>query len=215
MKFRYDAYSLSSNQFSFGALNFEQSFFCLPEFLKLSSCSSHYDLHNLPQILKADEDSEADEDMRSSIEKVSDEGPRKPEHLAIEIPSNAEKIMLFKSSREATPQAENSSERTLSGGLRSPGTPVPRNAILQRINSKISTRSYQLGHQLSRKWSTGAGPRIGCVADYPVQLREKALDFVKLSPVYPSTPNANHSVPTLITMAGPALGIHDGFKQLR
>ncbi|KAI6674126.1 hypothetical protein NL676_002032 [Syzygium grande] len=167
------------------------------------------------QILKADEDSEADEDMRSSIEKVSDEAPRKPEHLAIEIPSNAEKIMLFKSSREATPQAENSSERTLSGGLRSPGTPVPRNAILQRINSKISTRSYQLGHQLSRKWSTGAGPRIGCVADYPVQLREKALDFVKLSPVYPSTPKANHSVPTLITMAGPALGIHDCFKQLR
>ncbi|KAI6674131.1 hypothetical protein NL676_002037 [Syzygium grande] len=167
------------------------------------------------QILKADEDSEADEDMRSSIEKVSDEGPRKPEHLAIEIPSNAEKIMLFKSSREATPQAEKQFRKDLIWWPSGPGTPVPRNAILQRINSKISTRSYQLGHQLSRKWSTGAGPRIGCVADYPVQLREKALDFVKLSPVYPSTPKANHSIPTLITMAGPASGIPDSFKQLR
>ncbi|KAK3405831.1 IQ domain-containing protein IQM3 [Eucalyptus grandis] len=139
------------------------------------------------QILKAEEDSEADEDKRSGIEKVSDEGPRKPEHLAIEIPSHAEKIALFESSQEATPQAETTCERTFSGGLRSPGTPVPRNAILQRINSKNATRSYQLGHQLSRKWSTGAGPRIGCVADYPVQLREKALGFVKLSPLYPST----------------------------
>ncbi|KAF8041942.1 hypothetical protein BT93_A0521 [Corymbia citriodora subsp. variegata] len=155
------------------------------------------------QVLKVDEDSEADVDKRSGIEKVSDEGPHKPEHLTIEVPSNEEKVVLFKSSQEATPQAETTCERTLSGGLHSPGTPVPRNAILQRINSKIMTRSYQLGHQLSRKWSTGAGPRIGCVADYPVQLREKALDFVKLSPVYPSTPNANHPIPTRMLMSCP------------
>ncbi|KAI3434000.1 uncharacterized protein J3R85_006979, partial [Psidium guajava] len=157
------------------------------------------------QVLKANEDSEADEDMRSSVEKASGEGPRKPEHLAIEVPSNAEKVNLFKPSQEAIPQAESSSQRTLSGGLQSPGTPVPRNAILERINSKNMTRSYQLGHQLSRKWSTGAGPRIGCVADYPVQLREKALDFVKLSPAYPSTPRANH--PVLMMTASPASGI--------
>ena len=58
-------------------------------------------------------------------------------------------------------------KRTLSGGLQSPRADVPKKAILQRINSKKATKSYQLGHQLSHRWSTGAGPRIGCVADYP------------------------------------------------
>ncbi|KAL3581279.1 hypothetical protein D5086_015611 [Populus alba] len=39
-------------------------------------------------------------------------------------------------------------------------------------NPRNEASSYQLGHQLSLKWSTGAGPRIGCVADYPLKLRE-------------------------------------------
>ncbi|KAG0486392.1 hypothetical protein HPP92_008487 [Vanilla planifolia] len=34
----------------------------------------------------------------------------------------------------------------------------------------------------SRKWSTGAGPRIGCVKKYPSDLRCKALEKVNLSP---------------------------------
>ena len=73
-------------------------------------------------------------------------------------------------------------KRTLSGGLQSPKADVPRKAILERMKSKSKTSSYQLGHQLSRKWSTGAGPRIGCVADYPVEVRVQALEFVNLSP---------------------------------
>ncbi|KAL4367768.1 hypothetical protein GQ457_05G024860 [Hibiscus cannabinus] len=32
------------------------------------------------------------------------------------------------------------------------------------------------------KWSTGVGPRIGCVRDYPAQLQFKALEHVNLSP---------------------------------
>ncbi|XP_044506746.1 IQ domain-containing protein IQM3 [Mangifera indica] len=72
--------------------------------------------------------------------------------------------------------------RTLSGGLQSPRAEVPKTAILQRINSKKAANSYQLGNQLSLKWTTGAGPRIGCVADYPVELRVQALEFVNLSP---------------------------------
>jgi hypothetical protein len=51
--------------------------------------------------------------------------------------------------------------------------------ILNRINSK---RSYQLGKQLSLQWSTGAGPRIGCVRDYPSELQFLALEEVSLSP---------------------------------
>ncbi|XP_073062809.1 IQ domain-containing protein IQM3-like [Primulina eburnea] len=73
-------------------------------------------------------------------------------------------------------------KRTLSGGLRSPKADVPKTAILERINSKRAAKSYQLGHQLSIKWSSGAGPRIGCVADYPVELRLQALELTNLSP---------------------------------
>ena len=80
-------------------------------------------------------------------------------------------------------------KRTLSGGLQSPRAEVPKMAILQRINSKKAAKSYQLGHQISLKWSTGAGPRIGCVADYPVEVRVQALEFVNLSPGSPPTPS--------------------------
>lgn len=60
--------------------------------------------------------------------------------------------------------------------------PVPREKILQRINSKKGAKSYQLGKQLSFKWTTGAGPRIGCVRDYPSELQQQALEQVNLSP---------------------------------
>ncbi|KAL2345203.1 hypothetical protein Fmac_006488 [Flemingia macrophylla] len=80
--------------------------------------------------------------------------------------------------------------RTLSGGLQSPRAVVPKTAILQRINSKKASKSYQLGHQLSLKWSTGAGPRIGCVADYPIELRTQALEMLNLSPKIPPTPSS-------------------------
>ncbi|KAI3933158.1 hypothetical protein MKW92_000705 [Papaver armeniacum] len=76
-------------------------------------------------------------------------------------------------------------KRTLSGGLQSPRADVPKIKILERINSKKAVCSYQLGHQLSRKWSTGAGPRIGCVADYPPEIQQQALEFVNLSPRAP------------------------------
>ncbi|KAL5717094.1 IQ domain-containing protein iqm3 [Ranunculus cassubicifolius] len=78
--------------------------------------------------------------------------------------------------------------RTPHGGLQSPRPDVPRNQLLRRINSKKVAKSYQLGHQLSLKWSSGAGPRIGCVADYPQDVRDKALEFVNLSPRILPTP---------------------------
>ncbi|KDP42106.1 hypothetical protein JCGZ_01894 [Jatropha curcas] len=59
---------------------------------------------------------------------------------------------------------------------------IPEEAILQRINSKKETKSFQLGKQLSCKWTTGAGPRIGCVRDYPSELQFRALEQVNLSP---------------------------------
>ncbi|KAL1565718.1 IQ domain-containing protein IQM2-like [Salvia divinorum] len=59
---------------------------------------------------------------------------------------------------------------------------IMEESILQRINSHKGTMSYQLGKQLSCKWSTGAGPRIGCLRDYPSGLQTHALEQVNLSP---------------------------------
>ncbi|KAG6386493.1 hypothetical protein SASPL_155396 [Salvia splendens] len=59
---------------------------------------------------------------------------------------------------------------------------IMEESILQRINSHKGTMSYQLGKQLSCKWSTGAGPRIGCLRDYPPGLQTHALEQVNLSP---------------------------------
>ncbi|XP_062201722.1 IQ domain-containing protein IQM3-like isoform X2 [Phragmites australis] len=73
--------------------------------------------------------------------------------------------------------------RTLSGGLHCPkAIDVPQKAILERIKSNSESESYQLGHKLSLKWSTGAGPRIGCLKDYPMELRVQALEMVDLLP---------------------------------
>ncbi|KAL5976751.1 hypothetical protein ACLOJK_021084 [Asimina triloba] len=59
---------------------------------------------------------------------------------------------------------------------------VPHELILRRINSKKGMNSLQLGKQLSCKWTTGAGPRIGWVRDYPSELQFRALEQVNLSP---------------------------------
>ncbi|KAF8395941.1 hypothetical protein HHK36_019897 [Tetracentron sinense] len=59
---------------------------------------------------------------------------------------------------------------------------VPKESILRRIASHRRMKSYQLGQQLSCKWTTGAGPRIGCIRDYPSELQFRALEQVKLSP---------------------------------
>lgn len=59
---------------------------------------------------------------------------------------------------------------------------VPSELILRRINSKKGIGSGQLGKQLSFRWTTGAGPRIGCVRDYPSELQFRALEQVNLSP---------------------------------
>ncbi|GMH09941.1 hypothetical protein Nepgr_011782 [Nepenthes gracilis] len=123
------------------------------------------------------------------------EGSSQRTSLDLEIPpqpdiSTSEKeFLLAEPSSIDQPDLENGYRRTLSGGLQSPITEVPKEAMLQRINSKKAASSYQLGHQLSRKWSTGAGPRIGCVADYPLEFRVQALEFVELSPRNPPSPS--------------------------
>ncbi|KAL2332584.1 hypothetical protein Fmac_013797 [Flemingia macrophylla] len=59
---------------------------------------------------------------------------------------------------------------------------IPENSILRRVASHKEMKSYQLGKQLSCKWTTGAGPRIGCGRDYPCKLQFRALKQVSLPP---------------------------------
>ncbi|KZV37905.1 Calmodulin-binding family protein [Dorcoceras hygrometricum] len=59
---------------------------------------------------------------------------------------------------------------------------VPQEKIIKRINSHKGMNSYQLANQLSCRWTTGAGPRIGCVRDYPSELQLRVLEEVSLSP---------------------------------
>ncbi|KAK1410914.1 hypothetical protein QVD17_37456 [Tagetes erecta] len=59
---------------------------------------------------------------------------------------------------------------------------VPHEKIMKRINSHKENRSLQLANQLSCRWTTGAGPRIGCVRDYPLELQALAMEEMCLSP---------------------------------
>ncbi|KAJ8753954.1 hypothetical protein K2173_001852 [Erythroxylum novogranatense] len=140
------------------------------------------------QIHKANEDSDIYDGDKTNGNEIISAVP-----MSLDIPKLEHPIEEDNSTSGVSevPQTETKTEykRTLSGGLQSPRAEVPQKAILHRIKSKKATKSYQLGHQLSLKWSTGAGPRIGCVADYPLELRVQALEFVNLSPRRPPTPS--------------------------
>ncbi|KAE8690558.1 Homogentisate prenyltransferase isoform 1 [Hibiscus syriacus] len=54
--------------------------------------------------------------------------------------------------------------------------PIPKEKIMRRIDSHKEPKSYQLADQLSSKWSSGAGPRISCMRDYPSELQYRVLE---------------------------------------
>ncbi|CAI9766546.1 unnamed protein product [Fraxinus pennsylvanica] len=51
---------------------------------------------------------------------------------------------------------------------------------------------YNLDKHMSCKWTTGNGPRIGCVREYPAELQFRALEQVNLSPRVPCGPVSNY-----------------------
>ncbi|KAM3205510.1 hypothetical protein T459_26444 [Capsicum annuum] len=59
---------------------------------------------------------------------------------------------------------------------------VPPEKIMKRIDTHRRTKSFQLANQLSCRWTTGAGPRIGCMRDYPAELQFRVMEDVCLSP---------------------------------
>ncbi|KAL2997828.1 hypothetical protein AAZX31_09G062700 [Glycine max] len=52
----------------------------------------------------------------------------------------------------------------------------------KEIEKKVVATVFDVPKRLTCKWSTGAGPRIGCVRDYPGHLQIRALEHVNLSP---------------------------------
>lgn len=60
--------------------------------------------------------------------------------------------------------------------------PIPKEKIMRRIDSHKGLKSYQLAQQLSSKWSTGAGPRISCMRDYPSELQFRVLEQANFTP---------------------------------
>ncbi|KAK4392084.1 IQ domain-containing protein IQM3 [Sesamum angolense] len=133
------------------------------------------------EIQKVNEDYDANESGKLAEDGSMSEVPSASDSTPCDLPVEKEEQSSEKS-ETSQPKTTAEYKRTLSGGLQSPRADVPKTVILQRINSKKAAKSYQLGHKLSIKWSTGAGPRIGCVADYPVELRLQALEFTNISP---------------------------------
>ncbi|KAL3498647.1 hypothetical protein ACH5RR_041379 [Cinchona calisaya] len=60
-------------------------------------------------------------------------------------------------------------------------TPTTTNQEAGQATS-IEVPKFDLTKRLSCKWTSGVGPRIGCVRDYPMQLQFQALEKVNLSP---------------------------------
>lgn len=127
----------------------------------------------------------------------------RPNIAKLEIPNREDILKLFwKEQQEHEPTAETPSDgyitaeedfsdtdfsvakRNLFGGDNEEDyeEPVPKEKIIRRLNSQRGMKSYQLAHRLSSKWTTGAGPRIGCMRDYPLELQYRVLEEAQLSP---------------------------------
>ncbi|KAL8160865.1 hypothetical protein V2J09_012354 [Rumex salicifolius] len=76
-------------------------------------------------------------------------------------------------------QAEDVSEDTIPADRVS--EPKPEH-FESKAEAKKDEPMFNMARRLSCKWTTGAGPRIGCVRDYPADLQCRALEHVNLSP---------------------------------
>ncbi|CDY60813.1 BnaA01g37320D [Brassica napus] len=139
------------------------------EFSMHKQRSTHMRNHSLEEDLEAEKTVMAD--------------PREEETTPvmdnIETPKKMESLSIFGDETQSKATEDYDSEETKES---EEVVNIPEESILKRINSKKESKSFQLGKQLSCKWTTGAGPRIGCVRDYPSELQFQALEQVNLSP---------------------------------
>ncbi|KAA8523265.1 hypothetical protein F0562_009688 [Nyssa sinensis] len=98
--------------------------------------------------------------------KITDEETKPEAIVAVATTAQSEdtKTSAVYGPTEATVIATDHQEHTDAGGV------------------NVEPPVYNLAKRLSCKWTTGAGPRIGCVRDYPTELQSRALEQVNLSP---------------------------------
>ncbi|KAE9609901.1 hypothetical protein Lal_00006247 [Lupinus albus] len=79
--------------------------------------------------------------------------------------------------------ATNESQQTTSNAINVNDTNVVTTIYEEDNGKKVEVEpTFKLSKKLSHKWCSGAGPRIGCVRDYPEHLQSRALEQLNLSP---------------------------------
>ncbi|KAK1354921.1 IQ domain-containing protein IQM1 [Heracleum sosnowskyi] len=84
---------------------------------------------------------------------------------------------------------DNSGEETTAGDAAAiTAQPQDVDTLTNISGNHVNAPTFNMARRLSRNWTSGAGPRIGCVRDYPTELQFRALEQVNLSPRVASGP---------------------------
>ncbi|KAK3014709.1 hypothetical protein RJ639_008379 [Escallonia herrerae] len=75
-------------------------------------------------------------------------------------------------------QSEDINSSDVDGPNKKPATPIHEDSNDVQVEAPV----FNMAKRLSCKWTSGTGPRIGCVRDYPADLQSRALEQVNLSP---------------------------------
>ncbi|XAR49926.1 hypothetical protein NMG60_11004111 [Bertholletia excelsa] len=102
--------------------------------------------------------------------------------------------------REAHPSGE------VSEGSTAITSSVHQQREVHPSGDNVKSLLFKQGRHLPGKWSSGAGPRIGCVREYPLKLQCRALEQLHLSPR--TKPGQLPSVPCPIPSPRPSHMIH-------
>lgn len=94
------------------------------------------------------------------------------------VEANAE----YNSSASATTRSQDRSASDVDGPARKDATAASHQDAKNTAHLTVRPPTYTMAKHLSCKWSTGTGPRISCVRDYPTDLQSRALEQVNLSP---------------------------------
>lgn len=114
-----------------------------------------------------------DDDDYPSLEKRNDE---------IEADANKADALAVSTTVEVTEATEPSED------------PRPDETMENRVDEVVAS---EFDKRISCRWTTAAGARIGCVRDYPPDLRSKALEQANLSPrVTPSPSGSRVPIPS-------------------
>ncbi|KAG8657051.1 hypothetical protein MANES_03G035601v8 [Manihot esculenta] len=136
---------------------------------------NHVDLTNVKKCA-------IDDDTPSNVVSEEEQTPEPiadPASVSASQPNSANKPDMDLSTKEATTTTVN----------------APREHNTNNANIKATVLDWP--ERLPCKWTTGAGPRIGCVRDYPTELQSRAWEHVNLSPrVPPGTFNNYGPIPS-------------------